>query len=61
MLESAIVAQESLSGATSAEEKDYYQSKIVDFKFFVQHQLVKNVSLSTTILNFNDDLAALNV
>jgi alkylation response protein AidB-like acyl-CoA dehydrogenase len=61
MLESAIVAQESLPGATSQEEKDYYQSKIVDFKFFVQHQLVKNVSLSTTILNFNDDLAALNV
>jgi alkylation response protein AidB-like acyl-CoA dehydrogenase len=61
LLEGAIKAQEALSTASSEEEKAYYQSKIVDFKFFVQHQLVKNVSLSTTMLNFNDDLSALNV
>lgn len=61
MLESAIKASEALKAASSNEEKAYYQSKMVDFKFFVQHQLVKNVSLSTTMLNFNDDLSALNV
>jgi alkylation response protein AidB-like acyl-CoA dehydrogenase len=61
MLESAIKASEALPTASSNEDKAYYQSKIVDFKFFVQHQLVKNVGLSTTMLNFNDDLSLLNV
>ena len=61
LFEGAIKARESMATASSNDEKDYYQSKIVDFKFFVQHQLVKNVSLSTTMLNFNDDLSALNV
>lgn len=61
MFESAILASEKLGSAATQAEKDYYQSKIVDFRFFVQHQLVKNVSISTTILNFNDDVAALNV
>lgn len=61
LLESAIAAAEALKTANSEDEKAYYQSKMVDFRFFVQHQLVKNVSLSTTMLNFSDDLAALNV
>jgi len=61
LLDNAIVASEMLKTAQSEEEKNYYQSKIVDFRFFVQHQLVKNVSLSTTILNFNDDVASLNL
>jgi alkylation response protein AidB-like acyl-CoA dehydrogenase len=61
MLESALAAKASLVTASSNEEKEYYQSKMVDFKFFVQHQLVKNVSLSTTMLNFSDDLFQLNV
>lgn len=61
LLESACEASKMLTTATNAEEKDYYQSKILDFKFFVQQQLVKNVGLSHSMLNFEEDLSQLKV
>ena len=61
LLEAACEASLALKTATSAEDKDYYQSKIVDFKFFVQQQLTKNAGLSQSILNFKEDLSQLKV
>ncbi len=61
MLDNAIEASKLLGSASNQEEKDYYQSKIVDFKFFVQQQLVKNVALSQSILGFSEDLSSLKV
>ena len=61
LLESACEASKMLAAATNAEEKEYYQSKILDFKFFVQQQLVKNVGLSHSMLNFEEDLSQLKV
>jgi len=61
LLDNAIEASKCLGSASNQEDKDYYQSKIVDFKFFVQQQLVKNVALSQSILGFSEDLSSLKV
>lgn len=61
LLESACEAVSALGTAVNAEEKEYYQSKVVDFRFFVQQQLVKNVGLSQSILGFGEDLSQLKV
>lgn len=61
LLESACEASKQMNNANNAEEKDYYQSKILDFKFFVQQQLVKNVGLAHSMLNFEEDLSQLKV
>ncbi|MDO9181249.1 MAG: acyl-CoA dehydrogenase [Bacteriovorax sp.] len=61
LLEGACEASLSLATANGQEEKDYYQSKMLDFRFFVQQQLVKNVGLSYSMLAFAEDLSQLNV
>lgn len=61
LLEAACEATKAMKTATTAEEKEYYQSKCIDFKFFVQHQLVKNIAMSYTMINFEEDLSQLNV
>lgn len=61
LLNGACEAMKLLEKTNNAEEKAYYQSKVLDFKFFVQQQLVKNVGLSHSILNFTEDLSQLNV
>ena len=61
LLEGACEASVALPKASGQEEKDYYQSKILDFRFFVQQQLVKNVGLSHSMLSFAEDLSQLNV
>lgn len=61
LLNGACEAMKLLEKTTNAEEKAYYQSKVIDFKFFVQQQLVKNVGLAHSILNFTEDLSQLNV
>ena len=61
LLEGACEAIKSLETATNEEEKKYYQSKTLDFRFFVQQQLVKNVGLSHSMLGFSEDLSQLNV
>jgi hypothetical protein len=61
LLEGACEASKAMATATSQEEKDYYLSKRIDFKFFVQHQLVKNIAMSYTMINFEEDLSQLNV
>ncbi len=61
LLEGACEATKALATATSAEDKDYYQSKRIDFRFFVQQQLTKNAGIAQSILNFKEDLSQLNV
>lgn len=61
LLENACEASFRLGSASNQEDKDFYQSKIIDFKFFVQQQLVKNVALSHSILGFSEDLSSLKV
>lgn len=61
LLESACEASGRLATAANEEEKDYYQSKMLDFRFFVQHQLVKNIGLTHSMLGFAEDLSQLNV
>lgn len=61
LLEGATEASKALPTASGAEDKDYYQSKKVDFRFFVQQQLTKNAGLAQSILNFKEDLSQLNV
>lgn len=61
LLESACEAKGLLASANNQDDKDYYQSKIVDFRFFVQQQLVKNAGIAQSILNFKEDLSQLDV
>lgn len=60
LLESAIEAKKKMSVAT-AEDKEYYQSKVVDFRVFVQHYLTRNSSIAQTILNFDMELSQLKI
>lgn len=60
LLESALVAQEKLAGA-SGEMKAYYESKIVDYNIFCQHFLVRNLGIAQSILGFKEDLSNLEV
>ncbi|MFA6236803.1 MAG: acyl-CoA dehydrogenase [Bacteriovorax sp.] len=61
LLESACEASAALATATNEDDKVYYQSKMLDFRFFVQQQLVKNVGLAHSMLGFAEDLSQLNV
>ncbi|MBY0412623.1 MAG: acyl-CoA dehydrogenase family protein [Bdellovibrionales bacterium] len=61
LLEGACEAIVTLPAAQSAEDKDYYQSKKIDFRVFTQQQLVKNSGIAQSILNFKEDLSQLNV
>lgn len=61
LLDGACEAIIATPGAQGSEDKDYYQSKKVDFRFFVQQQLVKNSGIAQSILNFKEDLSQLNV
>lgn len=61
LLESACEASLLLATASNDEEKAYCQSKMLDFRFFVQQQLVKNVGLAHSMLGFTEDLSQLNV
>lgn len=60
LLENACEASLNLAKATNEEDIQYYESKIVDFRFFVQQQLVKNVGLSYSMLSFEKDLSGYN-
>ena len=61
LLEGACEATAAIPNAQGQEDIDYYQSKKVDFKFFVQQQLVRNSGIEQTILNFKEDLSQLNI
>lgn len=52
LLKSALIAHEKMSNA-QGDDKNYYQTKIDDFKIFCQHYLVRNLAIASTILHFN--------
>jgi alkylation response protein AidB-like acyl-CoA dehydrogenase len=60
LMESAIVAQKKLSGA-SGDEKTFLESKIVDFKIYCAHYLVHNLSYAKTITDYEEDVTALEL
>lgn len=60
LLSGAIIAHEELEGGNS-NEKDYLESKIVDFKVFCQHYLSRNTGIAQSILNFDQDLTELEL
>ncbi len=61
LLEHACIAKKKLAGEVSEEEKKYYQSKIVDYKVFCQYQLVKNIGIGNSVLNFENNLMELEL
>jgi len=61
LLEGACEASIALATAKNDEEKEHYQSKVLDFRFFAQNQLVKNMGLSYSMLAFSEDLSQLKL
>jgi alkylation response protein AidB-like acyl-CoA dehydrogenase len=60
LMESAILADKKMAAA-SAEDKKYYETKIVDFRVYCAHYLMHNPSLARTITEFTDDVSALEI
>src|SRR5690606_6728967 len=59
LLEGALLASEMLA-SVSASDKQFYESKIVDFKVFCQQYLSKNAGIAHSVLSF-EDLSSLAV
>lgn len=55
LMESAWIADEKLKDATG-EEKDYLESKIVDFKIYCSNYLVQAISLAKAITSMDQDI-----
>lgn len=53
LLESALVAKEKMASA-NASEKEFYETKLVDFKIFCQQVLSRNTGITQSILEFED-------
>ena len=53
LLESAQVAKEKMASA-NASEKEFYETKLVDFKVFCQQVLSRNTGITQSILEFED-------
>ncbi|RLA63986.1 MAG: acyl-CoA dehydrogenase [Epsilonproteobacteria bacterium] len=60
LLGHALEAQKLLSDESS-EQKEFYLSKVTDFKVFCAHYLTRNTAISQTILNFPEGLSKLEV
>lgn len=60
LLESAVLADQKLAGATG-DDKKYYESKIVDFKIYCSQYLIHNLSIAKTITDFTDDMTTLEI
>jgi 3-(methylthio)propanoyl-CoA dehydrogenase len=60
LLESAVLADSKIAGA-SADDKKYYESKVVDFKVYCSHYLIHNLSMAKTISEFTEDVTALEI
>lgn len=50
LLDHAVIAAEKI-GSASGDDKDYYQSKIDDFKVYVQHYLYRNAGIAKSIMS----------
>jgi len=60
LLQSAVLADSKIASA-NAEDKKFYETKIVDFKIYCAHYLVHNLSTAKTITDYNDDITALEI
>lgn len=60
LMESAVLADKKMAAA-SAEDKKYYETKIVDFRIYCAHYLMHNPSLAKTITEFKDDVSTLEI
>ncbi len=60
LMESAALADQKLASATG-EEKNYYETKIVDFRVYCSHYLMHNPSLAKTITEFTEDMSTLEI
>jgi hypothetical protein len=60
LLESAVLADKKLAGATG-DDKKYYESKIVDFRVYCSQYLIHNLSIAKTISDFEHDMTMLEI
>ena len=60
LLEHACLAKREIENADE-EKKKYLQSKIDDFKVYSQYQLTRNIGISNSILNFDEDLTKITL
>lgn len=61
LMESAWIANEKLESVTSESEKEFLESKIVDFKIYCTHYLVQSLSKAKTITSFEEDISKLKI
>ncbi|CAM9927551.1 unnamed protein product, partial [Chrysoparadoxa australica] len=59
LLNGAILAQDLLNQGDS--DKEYLESKIVDFKIFCQHYLTRNTGIAQSILNYDQSWTSVEV
>jgi hypothetical protein len=60
LCEAAILADKKL-GSASGDDKKYYESKMTDFRVYCANYLVHNLSTAKTILEFDQDVLALEI
>lgn len=60
LMESAMVAKSKLKDA-SGEDKEYLESKIIDFKIYCSQYLVHAISMSKSITSVEDDLSTYKI
>jgi hypothetical protein len=56
-MQAAWVANEKLETATADSEKEFLESKIVDFKIYCAHYLVESLAKAKTITSFEEDIS----
>lgn len=57
LMESAWVADEKIKQGATGDDKEFLESKIVDFKIYCSYYLVQAVALAKTITSFDQDVA----
>jgi len=60
LMESAMIANELIKNASGA-DKEFYESKIIDFKIYCSQYLVKSISLSKSIVSLDEDISKINL
>jgi alkylation response protein AidB-like acyl-CoA dehydrogenase len=60
LCEAALIADKKMSSA-SASDKKYYESKVTDFRVYCANYLIHNLSTAKTILDFDQDVLALEI
>jgi alkylation response protein AidB-like acyl-CoA dehydrogenase len=61
LMDGAQLASDAIDGASGDEQKEYYQSKIVDFEIFCHNYLTANLGLAESILKFEDNYSTMKI